>query len=421
MQISYLWGMFEISNRKYKLLKIILDTILFSGIIYSLSGSYIFKSLSLSVLIIINYSSGYYDFYQKLNLKNFFYSFIKIGVGSAIVFIFIKLLDLENINLIGLKILSNFILSSWILQIVLNIFFYKKLKQVWINKSNQNYHDFLENDLKIIKHKFIFLNERDLEKKEKKINHVHGIICDKKDNLDLNFKQDNLSIISIYELYENNLDRIPPNLIGKNDSYILENIDNKKLYFFLKRINDILFSFLLIIFTLPILVITAFLIKLEDGGPIFYSQIRSGLKNKPYKIFKLRSMIVNAEKDGPQWSFINDSRLTRVGKVIRSLRIDEIPQLLSVIKGDMSLIGPRPERPIFIENLSKEIPHYSLRNEIKPGLSGWAQVNYPYGSSTLDAINKLSYDIYYLKKISLTLDLLIFFKTIRIVFNAKGT
>ena len=132
-------------------------------------------------------------------------------------------------------------------------------------------------------------------------------------------------------------------------------------------------------------------------------------------------MIVNAELNGPQWSFANDSRLTNIGKIIRALRLDELPQLLSVIKGDMSLIGPRPERPIFVDNLSKQIPNYKIRSILKPGLSGWAQVNYPYGSSLLDAENKLSYDIFYVKNISLPLDLLIFLKTIRIVFTAKGT
>ena len=132
-------------------------------------------------------------------------------------------------------------------------------------------------------------------------------------------------------------------------------------------------------------------------------------------------MIENAEKDGPKWSSADDNRLTKVGKIIRALRIDELPQLLTVIKGDMSLIGPRPERPFFVKDLSKKIPNYYLRSLIKPGLSGWAQVNYSYGSSLLDAENKLSYDIFYVKNFSIPLDLLIFFKTIRIVFTAKGT
>ena len=157
-------------------------------------------------------------------------------------------------------------------------------------------------------------------------------------------------------------------------------------------------------------------IYLEDGGPIIYSQIRTGYKGKKIRIYKFRSMIKNAERTGAQWSNKEDKRITNVGKIIRATRLDELPQIISVIRGQMSLIGPRPERPEIEERLLNTIPYYKFRNILKPGISGWAQVNYPYGSSVDDTKNKLSYDIYYINHISLFLDILILFKTIKTIF-----
>ena len=162
------------------------------------------------------------------------------------------------------------------------------------------------------------------------------------------------------------------------------------------------------------------MIYLEDKGPIFYTQTRSGLNGKIIKIIKFRSMHVNAEIDGIQWSKNNDKRITRIGRILRALRIDELPQLFCVIFGSMSLIGPRPERPEIEEKLFTKLPYYKSRYILKPGISGWAQVNYHYGASVADTKQKLSYDIYYISNFSFFLDLLIFFKTIKLVLNAKG-
>jgi len=172
--------------------------------------------------------------------------------------------------------------------------------------------------------------------------------------------------------------------------------------------------------TALLLLAAALLIKLEDGGPVFYGQWRSGLDGEPFKVWKLRSMRVDAEQAGAQWSGRGDPRITRIGRLLRVTRIDELPQLWAVLTGSMSLIGPRPERPEIEECLERHIPHYRLRHLIRPGLSGWAQVNYPYGASLLDSTNKLSYDLYYLRNSSFWLDLLILFKTIRLVFNGQG-
>ena len=187
----------------------------------------------------------------------------------------------------------------------------------------------------------------------------------------------------------------------------------------IKRIGESISSLIIIVISFPIFV--AFLIKLEDGGPIFYSQIRNGFEGKQFRMYKLRTMIINAEKDGIQWAKKSDQRITNIGKILRKLRIDELPQLLLVISGEMSLIGPRPERPKIDNLLREHLSNYDLRYSIKPGISGWAQVNYPYGSSIEDSQYKLSYDIYYIKNFSILLDFIIFLKTIRLVLNGKGS
>ena len=185
----------------------------------------------------------------------------------------------------------------------------------------------------------------------------------------------------------------------------------------IKRIGDISFSLIIIIFTSPISLISAFLIWLEDRGPIFYKQKRVGLNGKIFNIYKFRSMLVEAESEGVKWAIKNDPRTTKIGRLLRNTRFDEIPQLLTVLRGEMSLIGPRPERPEIEKMLKKNIAHYNLKYLAKPGLSGWAQVNYPYGSSLNDSRNKLAYDIFYIKNKSIFLDLIIFIKTIRVVIN----
>uniref|UniRef100_UPI00258826B7 sugar transferase n=1 Tax=uncultured Prochlorococcus sp. TaxID=159733 RepID=UPI00258826B7 len=230
-----------------------------------------------------------------------------------------------------------------------------------------------------------------------------------------------IKVFNILQWCEKELHRIPPYLI-ENKYQIIEkfNLLDNSYKIRIKRIGDFIISLFLIIFTLPISIIVALLIYLEDKGPIFYSQIRTGFNGEKIVIYKFRSMVKNAEKSGPQWSQKEDKRITKIGKIIRALRLDELPQLLSVIEGTMSLIGPRPERPEIENKLFKEIPYYKYRHILKPGISGWAQVNYPYGASKEDTVNKLSYDIYYINHISFFLDLFILFKTMKIVFNAKN-
>lgn len=190
---------------------------------------------------------------------------------------------------------------------------------------------------------------------------------------------------------------------------------------FLKRIEDILLSSIMLILLFPLLIIVAILIKIDSKGPVFFSQDRVGLNQKEYMMHKFRSMVVDAEKlTGPVWALNNDARITRVGKVIRKFRIDELPQLWEVFTGKMSLVGPRPERKHFTDELEKQIPFYSQRFHVKPGLTGWAQVCYDYGGTYEDAVEKLNYELFYIKNMSLSMDVIIILRTVKTVLFGRG-
>ena len=188
-----------------------------------------------------------------------------------------------------------------------------------------------------------------------------------------------------------------------------------------KRVFDIVCASLLCVVSLPIMIVAAVFIKLDSRGPLLYRQERVGQNGKSFSIAKFRSMRTDAEKDGkPRWASANDDRVTKVGHVIRRLRIDELPQLLNVLLGDMSLVGPRPERPFFVEQLTQEIPFYALRHSVKPGVTGWAQVRYPYGATVEDSQEKLQYDLYYVKNHTLFLDLVVLMETVGVVLTGRG-
>lgn len=188
-----------------------------------------------------------------------------------------------------------------------------------------------------------------------------------------------------------------------------------------KRLFDLVAASVLLILALPVMLITALLILLEDGAPVLYRQERVGLGGKTFKVVKFRSMGRDAEKDGkPRWATTGDERVTRIGRIIRRTRVDELPQLVNVLLGDMSLVGPRPERPYFVDQLTRDIPFYAVRHCVKPGVTGWAQVRYQYGASVDDAIEKLQYDLYYVKNHTLILDVLVLFETVRVVLTGEG-
>ena len=188
------------------------------------------------------------------------------------------------------------------------------------------------------------------------------------------------------------------------------------------RLFDMVISVIALIAAMPLMLIAALAITVESrfAGPVFYRQTRVGRKGRLFQIVKFRTMVVDAEKHGAQWAATGDNRITPVGRFLRATRIDELPQFLNVLRGDMSVIGPRPERPEFTGELAQHIPHYGIRHEIKPGITGWAQVNYPYGSSVEDARKKLEYDLYYLQHGNFLMDLLIALKTIKVCVAGTG-
>lgn len=229
----------------------------------------------------------------------------------------------------------------------------------------------------------------------------------------------------VYELssfYENEFRQLPVNYLSSQVLLLKEGFDiiNDPAGLRLKRMLDVFLSIGLLLATWPFMLFTMILIYLETGTPILYCQLRTGLAGKSFKIYKFRSMVTDAEKSGAQWAQVKDSRVTRVGRFIRLVRFDELPQIFNILKGDMSFIGPRPERPEFVETLAKQIPFYELRHSLRPGLTGWAQVGYPYGASVDDAREKLQYDLYYIKNHSLMMDLKIVVKTVRVVLFGKG-
>ena len=225
--------------------------------------------------------------------------------------------------------------------------------------------------------------------------------------------------LEFYETYENKLpiSHLSPQWFLENTGFeIYHNNFNLKA----KRLLDLLFALLIGIFAAPVIVLAAIIVKLESKGPVFFIQERIGEGNKKFNIVKFRSMTTDAEKDGPQWASKNDNRVTKFGKIMRATRIDELPQLWNVLRGEMSFVGPRPEREYFIQQLEKEIPYYNLRHTVKPGLTGWAQVMYPYGASVEDAYRKLQYDLYYIKHHSIPFDVKVLLKTVTIVIFGKG-
>lgn len=237
----------------------------------------------------------------------------------------------------------------------------------------------------------------------------------------LECKLEGVNVIDLVSFFEREtgqvqLDSLNPSWMVFSDGFSKGTFTNIS-----KRIFDISISCMLLVITLPIMLIAAALIFLESGMPILYRQERVGECGRTFKLLKFRSMRNDAEQDGvPQWAKANDSRVTLVGRVIRTTRIDELPQIFNVLKGDMSFVGPRPERPYFVGQLAQQIPYFASRHAVKPGITGWAQIRYPYGSSVDDAVQKLQYDLYYVKNHSLFLDLIILLQTAQVVLFGKG-
>jgi exopolysaccharide biosynthesis polyprenyl glycosylphosphotransferase len=205
--------------------------------------------------------------------------------------------------------------------------------------------------------------------------------------------------------------------LDHNQNLVIVNYKNKSLYYLIKQTFDITISLFALLFLSPLFVLVSLLIKLDSPGPIFYKQERIGVNGQPFSIIKFRTMKNDAEKNGPQWANQNDSRITKIGYYLRKYRIDELPQFINIAAGDMSLIGPRPERLVFIEEFEKELPDFRNRLQVKPGITGWAQI---HGGYELTPKEKLEFDLYYIFNHSLVLDIKIMMKSIPVILFAKG-
>ena len=232
-------------------------------------------------------------------------------------------------------------------------------------------------------------------------------------------------VIELEEFYERVLSKVSTEVF--TDLWFIKNLENinAEVYKIVKRISDILIGAVGLILFAILYVPVAIIVKADSPGPVIFKQKRTGKNNKPFNMYKFRTMRAlnpdgSAEAEGPQWAADKDSRITRVGKFLRKTRLDELPQVWNIIIGDMSFVGPRPERPEFVEKLVEQIPYYNMRHLVRPGLTGWAQINYEYGNSVEDARIKLQYDIYYAKKRSIALDLAIILKTVKTVLTRQG-
>jgi sugar transferase (PEP-CTERM system associated) len=237
----------------------------------------------------------------------------------------------------------------------------------------------------------------------------------------LDCKLDGVRVMDIATHFEQKVGQIRLDAMSAGYLIFGDGFDQGVIRTLVKRACDLLGAIFLLALALPVMVLTVVLIKLDSKGPVIYKQERVGQGGKPFHVVKFRSMRTDAEKDGvPKWATAGDSRVTRVGRIIRKCRVDELPQLFSVLRGDMSLVGPRPERQYFVDQLTQQIPFYAVRHSLKPGVTGWAQVRYQYGSTLEDTTQKLQYDLYYVKNHSLFLDLVVLFETVGVVLTGKG-
>ena len=435
----------KIWNYKSKLIKsIFLDLLLFIlfSKIYKVIFIYenYFLILICSVWIIVSYIIGRYHDFKQVNkekiIKNIFKTFFVSFFLINFCFILERVFYSQFNYIVSINDLSHFYFFygtiSLVINLGLNLILLKTKKNMnWIilkenylmkclEKDNIESIDFLKKNLKFVN------GLSNIDKSQ--LNNISGIIIEKNkelcfedEEIILDLKNRGIQVMGNFEWCEIFLHRIPPKVLDdelhrKKILYPKYNI----LEYRVKRISEFLISLFLILISSPIILIAGYLIYREDKGKIFYSQLRQGFYGRKIRIFKLRTMKINSEINGPQWSYANDKRITKIGHILRKYRIDEIPQLFSVIKGEMSLIGPRPERPEIDNQLEKIIIGYKSRYNILPGITGWAQVNYPYATSIHDTYNKLSFDFYYLRNFSIFLDLLILFKTLRVILNYQN-
>jgi sugar transferase (PEP-CTERM system associated) len=236
----------------------------------------------------------------------------------------------------------------------------------------------------------------------------------------LDMKAMGRDVVDGHYLYEEESGRLSIDHLKPSALIFSTGFRRRLITMLLKRFVDVLIAVLGILVLLPFVVVLAILIKVDSSGPVFYRQMRVGLRGRPYMIWKFRSMRQDAEQSGARWASSEDPRVSRVGRWIRKWRLDELPQLINVMKGEMSLVGPRPERPVFVQELRNTIPYYDLRHTVRPGITGWAQTRFRYGASREDSHVKLQYDLFYVKNLSLVLDLRIVIQTAKVMLMGEG-
>lgn len=445
-------------SRRLKFALILLDVL---ALIASFVGASIFRQATLSIEISVAFKyalgvfiilSAYYLFgaysYSKPNFK-FKESLYLLGAcftsGVAIVFLF-YLDRLPSHGLFGRGIFLGGMFLFWVMSTLVRSILAKFSRKAYRQSKylvlcEKEYYPQIQNDVTVQNkgEKYCFLVDGvpksvnvigDLSDLRKVTEDdwsaiIVGLNTEKMQMLESELmlvRMKGFPIYSIIAYYEQFWNKIPIfNL--KSTWFIFSEgflLLRSTFRFRVKRLSDILFSSALLVATSPFFALGVILIKLTSPGAIFFRQTRSGEFGEPFEILKLRTMRLNAESNGPQWSFKGDNRITPVGRWLRMTRIDELPQLVNVLRGEMSLVGPRPERPEFDEQLKKAIPFYDLRYQVKPGITGWAQVSYRYGASVEDAQEKLQYDLFYIKRYSLIFDLMIILKTIRVVLKGAG-
>ena len=391
-----------------------------------------FSMLLLFWLFFFSIEGGYDLYALKNNLSligKVVFLFIFVIVSSSLFFYFFKNFQITpKQNLINFSLIFCLFIFSWrklALSLYSKHFQYKIV--IWgVNQCSKK----LANQL--IKNPQLgwrfegFVNQKDLKKIIKsgdKIDINLLVLAEKfkidkeKENLFFDLISHKVDILNLDEVYEIIFQRIPVEFI--NYSWFINNLKEGKKEFFdkTKRVLDIILASLILIATSFLWLLIAIAIKLEDKGPVFYKQKRVGRDKTVFYLIKFRSMVPNAEKNGPLWAEKNDPRVTKVGKILRRTHLDELPQMINVLKGDISLVGPRPERPEFVEKLEKEIPYYHLRHIIKPGFTGWAQIKFRYARSVIDSLEKFEYDLYYIKNRSFVLDIYILLKTFGLLFR----
>ena len=386
--------------------------------------------IPITIWMIISYIIGRYDNILRIDLRSQLIIYIRVTLLIQILIILEYIFRQNEINIISRDYIFMIALISVIeisISIISNI----------VNKKIRNTKTYMLGNTKsinrlkeeiLISRKQIYIENLNNEC-EKNLNQKfkYEVIIDKnigkeQENIYSYLIKKNIKSKNIIKWSENTLQRIPIYFLDEHikNEYFETHHRNIKIELVIKRLADILLSCILLILFLPIFIIYCVIIFIQNDGGIFYIQERNGVDSKPFKLIKLRTMIKNAEENRAVWSTTEDKRITRIGKYLRIFRIDEVPQLINVLRGEMSLIGPRPEREVIEKKIITELKYYHLRHRIKPGLSGWAQVNFPYGASIKDTEVKLSYDLYYLKNFSIFLDLLIFLKTIRLVSTGQG-